>query len=255
MSGDDSTGFDEWTESTALLDQRRMISDPTAGDATAALAYKSGYVSQRLEVVLSQCQTDGEIEREMWDDFEIHRRSADTYMSQYLDCLQQVHEERSGHVYEIDDFDDGVPPTDVAARATDSSVATRKEWRLKISRDSLSRDLLAMHETLEFLKTRTAPSPSKGGLPVSAFSFSAATLWVLWQNSDYRDAIIALATAAAGVAYHYSSEMWKWPRARSIEHCQEKTEALFRRLSKGEVDEKDRGLRSISLWMVDQFRR
>jgi hypothetical protein len=31
-------------------------------------------------------------------------------MKQYLDCLQQVHEERSRHVYEIDDFDDEVPP-------------------------------------------------------------------------------------------------------------------------------------------------
>ena len=110
MSASDSTGFDESTESMALLGQHKRIPDPTAADATAALAHKSGYVSQRLEVILSQCQTDSEIDREMWDDFEIHRRSADTYVNQYLDCLQQVHEERSGNVYEID-FDDEVPPT------------------------------------------------------------------------------------------------------------------------------------------------
>ncbi|OAP54434.1 hypothetical protein AYL99_11535 [Fonsecaea erecta] len=254
MSGGDSTGFDEWTESTALLGQHRRISDPTAADATAALAYKSGYISQRLEVVLSQCQTDGEIDREMWDDFEIHRRSADTYMNQYLDCLQQVQEQRSGHVREIDDLDDGVPPT--GKRAPDSSVVTRKEWRLKISRDALARDLLAMHETLEFLKMRTAPPPRKGALSISALTISAATLGcILWRNSHRKEAIGVLAADVAGVACYYSSEMWKWLRTRSIEHVQENVEALFRRLNRGEVDEQNRGLHGMSPWMVDQFRK
>lgn len=111
MSADGLTVFDESAESMALLGQHKRIPDPTAANATAALAYKSDYVSQRLEAVLSQCQADSEIDREMWDDFEIHRRSADTYMNQYLDCLQRVHEERSGRVYEIDDFGDEAHPT------------------------------------------------------------------------------------------------------------------------------------------------
>jgi hypothetical protein len=66
----------------------------------------------------------------------------------------------------------------MAARAPDSSVidVTREEWRLKISRDSLARDLLAMHETLEFLKMRAAPSSSRGDLSISVLSISAATL-------------------------------------------------------------------------------
>jgi hypothetical protein len=111
MSTGDSTGFDESTESMALLGHYKRIPNPTVADATAALAPKGSYISQRLEVVLSQCQTDSEIDREMWDDFEIQRRSADTYMNQYLDCLEQVREEPPGRVYEIDDVNNEVSPT------------------------------------------------------------------------------------------------------------------------------------------------
>jgi hypothetical protein len=121
MSACDSAGFDGSAESMALLGQHERIPDPTAADAATALAHKSGPVSERLKVVLSQCQTDSEIDREMWDDFEVHRRSADTYMSKYLDCLQQVHEERPGRVSEIDDFGDEVPPT-----GTDTENTHRK---------------------------------------------------------------------------------------------------------------------------------
>jgi hypothetical protein len=54
---------------------------------------------------------------------------------------------------------------------------TRKDWRLKISRDSLVRDLLAMHETLEFLKRRDAPLPrGKGTLRIVATSIFATTM-------------------------------------------------------------------------------
>ncbi|KAK3938089.1 hypothetical protein QBC46DRAFT_441560 [Diplogelasinospora grovesii] len=207
----------------------------------------------------------------MWDDFEIHRRSAVTYINQYLDCLQQVHEERSGHVYEIDDFNDEVPPPDVAAREPDSNATgvTREEWRLKISRDSLARDLLAMHETLEFLKTRAAPSPSKGALPISAVvdfrSHTSAGAFsyvlkhsgcMLWRNSHRGEAIGVLAADVDGVACYYSSEIWKWLRKESIERCQEKVEALLRRLNKGEMDERNRvDLRGTSFWIVDHFRK
>ncbi|KAK3943077.1 hypothetical protein QBC46DRAFT_362033 [Diplogelasinospora grovesii] len=225
----------------ALLGQHKRIPDPTAADATAALGHKSGY-----------CQSDSEIDREIF--VEIHRRSVDMYMNQYLDCLQQVHEERAGHVYEVDDFDDGVPPTDLAARAPDSNATgvTREEWRLKISRDSLARDLLAVHETLEFLKTRAALLPSRGALPISALSISAAMI----RNSHRWEAIGVVATDVAGVACYYSSDIWKWIRTASIERCQAKVEALLRRLNKGEVDERNgEDLRGMSFWMVDHFRK
>jgi len=159
-----------------------------------------------------------------------------------------VHEERSGNVYEID-FDDKVPPTDVAALAPDSNGmgVMREEWRLKISRNSLTRDLMAMYETLEFLKTRAAPSPSKGYFPISALSIFAVTLGcILWRNSHRREAIGVFAADVAGVVCYYS-EIWKWLRTDSIKLCKEKVDALLRHLNKGEVDEGD--LCGMSFWI------
>ncbi|RKK65311.1 hypothetical protein BFJ69_g16400 [Fusarium oxysporum] len=104
MSADNSWGFDEPAERMALLGQRKQDPDPAAVDATVVLALQGGFVSQRLEDLLSRCQTDGEIDRELWDDLEIHRRSAHTYIDQYLDLLQQVHEERCSHIYEAEDL-------------------------------------------------------------------------------------------------------------------------------------------------------
>jgi hypothetical protein len=105
MSADRSTAFNK------LAEHMPLFPDPAANDATSALARKSGDVSKRLELVLAQCQTDSEIDRELWDDFEVRRRSAETYINRYLDCLKQVHEERSGQVYEISDPEDEALPT------------------------------------------------------------------------------------------------------------------------------------------------
>jgi len=243
MSANDSTGFDEPAESRALLGQRDRIPDPAAVDATAALALNSGSVSKRLEDILSKCQTDSEINREMWDDFEIHRRSADTYMNQYLDYLQQLHEERSEHGYEIDNSDDEAPPTDVAAREPDSNATgmTKTQWQLKISHDSLVRDLLAMHETLEFLKTRAAASTNKGAPPMLVLLASATAVllaWILWEN-DYREEALGLVVADVACVACYLS-ICKWHKRDSIESRQGKVDALLRCLQKGEVDERNR---------------
>ncbi|KAH6608419.1 hypothetical protein Trco_001765 [Trichoderma cornu-damae] len=231
------------TEDMALLGQHGRFPDPSVADATGALTYRSGYVSQRLELVLSQCQTDDEIDRELRDDFEVHRRSANRYMNQYLDCLRRVCEERSRHVYEInDDFEVEAPATmELAAREPDSGV-TREQWRLKISRDCLTRDLLAMQETLEVLKGRADRSPRKSALPISAVSFSTGALsLMLWRSSHPVGAVsLVLANAAAAACCYYSSEVQKWRRVEQIMHYQENIQALQRRLSRGEVDEWNR---------------
>ncbi|KAF4947578.1 hypothetical protein FGADI_10309 [Fusarium gaditjirri] len=104
MSADDSRGFIEPAERMALLGQRKQDPDPAAVDSTVALAPQGGFVSQRQEDLLSRCQGDGESDRELWDDLEVHRRSAHTYIDQYLDLLQQVHEERCNRIYEAEDL-------------------------------------------------------------------------------------------------------------------------------------------------------
>lgn len=109
MPPNGSMGFDDpAAENTVLLRPQSTIHNPAAVHAPAALAAMTGCVSRRLEAVLSSCQSDSEIDRELWDDLEIHRRSAHTYMNQYLDCLYQVHKQKV-RLYEYDnsDHDDG----------------------------------------------------------------------------------------------------------------------------------------------------
>lgn len=103
MSPDNSV---DSAESIALLSQYEQLPNPTASDSTPVLGRQSGQLSPRLEVILSQCQTENEIDREMWDDFEVHRRFADTYLKQYLDYSELMHAQRSRHVHEINEFDD-----------------------------------------------------------------------------------------------------------------------------------------------------
>lgn len=62
------------------------------------------------------------------------------------------------------------------ARDTTANDPTREEWRLKISRDSFARDLLAMDETLEFLKTRVRPPPRKEVFPMPALLIPSGIL-------------------------------------------------------------------------------
>jgi len=256
MSADNSTAFNERAERMPL------VPDPAANDAASALARKSGDVSKRLKLVLARCQTESEIERQLWDDFEVHRRSADKYINRYLDCLEQVHEERSGQVYEIRDSEDEALPTDtdMVARGQelDAVGPTRVKWRLKIMSDSLSLDLLAMDETLDLLRKRGSdPSPKKNPLPASACSVSAGILsFILWQHSHRVGALGVATINVAGVACYYSSEVWGWLRTDSIQRGQGDVKALLRRLKRGELDERNRmDLESASFWMVHRFKK
>ncbi|KAI8713757.1 hypothetical protein NCS52_01221200 [Fusarium sp. LHS14.1] len=257
MSADNSSRLDEPAERMTLLGQRKRDTSPAALDATVALARQGDFVSHRLEVLISKCQTDGEIDRELWDDLEIHRRSANTYIDQYLDSLQQVHEGRR-NVYEVEDVHDEAFPTDLAVRSPDSGVSsmTRVEWRLKISSDSLVRDLLAMRETLEFLKRRI-PEPSKRSLSIGALSVSASIVVIMWSDWYPVEALGLLTMNMASLAVYYSSPvMLGWLRTESIERYQGKVEALLRRLKKNELDEENReGLSGMWCWMVEQFRK
>lgn len=196
----DSTSLHGLAESMSLLHQAEYNSGATAEDLSVATApvQQDFRVPQRLEVAISQCVNEVEIERELWDDLDIQHRSATSYMRQYLDCLQQNHSRHSGRVEEIDDFDNKASPmamdtvqpwqqrkknlavmTDFAAREVESNATTttREEWRLKIACDSLVRDLLAMQETLECLKLwYDAPSQTKSVLLPSVSSIGATAL-------------------------------------------------------------------------------
>ncbi|EHK18752.1 uncharacterized protein TRIVIDRAFT_66788 [Trichoderma virens Gv29-8] len=108
-----------------------------------------------------------------------HKQTADVtsvlpegFLPCYGHCLQGVPDEQSRHFCEINDLADAGPSTgadaeeqptsacrdakvlSLAIREPDATNETREESRLRISYDSLTRDLLAMYETLEQLKRR-----------------------------------------------------------------------------------------------------
>lgn len=159
-------------------------------------------------------------DQELLDNLEIYRRSAVTYLNQYLDCLRLVHEQRPSLVSEVNS-DQGcgvithtgksalkyilifppihfhLPPRsrknslpisnsasivpDLALREhdldTDTTGWTREQWRLKVYRDSLLRDLLAMEEALDVLGKQATNQPQRQSLiPGSFFGVSTGAL-------------------------------------------------------------------------------
>lgn len=89
------------------LRQHQRIPESTTAVSPLTLHHNTGEVSTRLQNVLSQCQTEEDIRRELWDDFEIHRRSADTHLHRYLEHQHKVHAEgRPNRVHEIKDSEE-----------------------------------------------------------------------------------------------------------------------------------------------------
>ncbi|KAF6827854.1 hypothetical protein CPLU01_08873 [Colletotrichum plurivorum] len=228
----------------ALLGQHEQIPEPTTALSPYATPHSSE-ISHPLQVIISQCQTETEIQRELWDDFEIHRRSAAMHLRLYLDHLQKTHAERPRHVYEFEDSEDD---------ETIPMGTTREQWRLKIARDTLSRDLLAMQETLEMLTTRAPFSPSGRVLHASTLSASAVVL-LLWESSHGREALVIVAAYVAGfIGYNWSS-VWKSFEAVAIGSCRRKIEELHRRLPLHRVDERDPESLQGSFGLANFFRK
>ncbi|PTB67816.1 hypothetical protein BBK36DRAFT_1157502 [Trichoderma citrinoviride] len=164
----------------------RLGQHPRAPDTTADFELQWPRYPERLQPVLSQCQTKEQVDRELRDDYEIHRRSANMTLHEYLDTLRRVHaEERSRYIHELCPSQEKGSSTVVAVelREPDSNApdntTTREQWRLKILGDSLSRDLLAMQETLELLliaRKKPEQSSSKWDLFLPRFWFCVGLL-------------------------------------------------------------------------------
>ncbi|TFB02220.1 hypothetical protein CCMA1212_006069 [Trichoderma ghanense] len=232
-------------------------------DTAAGFELKEPHYPERLHAVLSQCQTEDEVDRELLDDYEIHRRSADMNLNQYLDTLQLVHaEERSKYIHEISTspskgtYGESPPPlsrererernannvTVVAVEMRDlCSDMTREQWRLKILRDSLSRDLLAMQETLEVLSARkpreAKEACSRWGLLMPRFWFCVGLLNpILWAMSLYKGVYGLLMYGDAACSF----KMGRWPRFRRVEKYLKRVNELYRLLHKGQLGEWNR---------------
>lgn len=202
---------------------------------------------ERLHDILSRCQTDDEVDSELRDDYEVHRRSAQVNLNEYLDVLRRVHaEERSKSIHEIFDSQHKTPSTIVAVEmgqdlGSNAPSRTREQWRLKVLHDDLSRDLLAMQETLELLSARkprkAKESSSRWDLFIPRFWFCVGLLNpFLWAMCLYK--------GAYGLIMHGDAtcflEVRSWPRPRRIESYQQRVNNLYRLLHKGQVGERNR---------------
>ncbi|PTB74209.1 hypothetical protein M440DRAFT_1403566 [Trichoderma longibrachiatum ATCC 18648] len=238
MAGNGSTAFDD-----IVL---RLGQQPRAANTAASFDLKESHYPERLHAALSQCQTKDEADRELRDDYEVHRRSADRNLDLYLDALRRVHaEERSSYIHEICPSKENTSTTAVALEMRDlnsnAPEMTREQWRLKVLCDSLSRDLLAMQETLELLDTR---KPRKGEQSCSKWELFMPRFWfcvsllnpVLWAMYLYKRAYGLLVYGDASC----SLMKWKWPRPKRIESYQERVNLLYRLLHKGQLGERNR---------------
>ncbi|KAH0495444.1 hypothetical protein TgHK011_008996 [Trichoderma gracile] len=247
MAGNGSTACDD-----IVL---RLGQSSRSHDRPAGSEWRGPRYPERLHDTLSQCQTEDEVDRELRDDYEIHRRSADMNLNQYLDVLRQVHaEERSKSIHEVFNAQEKDPSTVVAVEMRDlgsnAPSRTREQWRLKVLRDSLSRDLLAMQETLELLSAR---KPRKMRESSSRWDLFIPRLWFcvgllnpfLWAMCLYKGAygLVMYGDATCFL------EMRIWPRPRRIESYQERINNLYRLLHKGQVGE--RNLRDLAQCALD----
>ncbi|KAL6697681.1 hypothetical protein J3F84DRAFT_369672 [Trichoderma pleuroticola] len=223
-----------------------------APNVATALVSRDFYTSPRLQAIISQCQTDDEIERELWEDFEVHRRRADRYLNDYLDCLQLVYDE--GRITEVDDSTEENPEDpyrSLIAREfyPNTATLTEPQWDLKISFDKLNRDLLAMQETLELLKRREPRGKfilNNIVYPVAKISVAATFhLGLLCRSYNlWRDHYYGVAACWFGAniipAGSYYSWMRNGVRPMTIGGCQQKVLALYTDLKRRQLNERNR---------------
>ncbi|KAL7910001.1 hypothetical protein GGI35DRAFT_447615 [Trichoderma velutinum] len=245
-----------------MLAQGTMASDENRGllghhtqppDAITSIAPKGLRVYPRSQITPSLGQSDNEIDRWLWDNFEVRRRSADWYMNKYLDCLQGVPDEQSRHLCGMNDSVDAAPPTDVAIQEPHATNRAGTKSRLEISCESLSCDLVAMHETLGQLKRRQLQR-RRSVFPIYvSFVASSILSYILCTYAyPWRAAGIFVA-ANAGIVLCYYSKIWNWHRTIQIGSCQEKVRTLYWSVRRGELGEQNRGNLKEGLldWNVD----
>ncbi|KAH7303025.1 hypothetical protein B0I35DRAFT_447371 [Stachybotrys elegans] len=237
---------DDQAETTALLFSLQSGSrSPKPCNTMAISTYMNNRTSERLQLILSQCETLGDIDSEMWDDFEIHRRGAETYLNQYIDALEKTHKVRGRYVWEDNSGDEEtLPPADVALGQphSDPEALVREQSRLNISHDSLEWHLRAMQETLGFLKSRLVRSTCK---PASHFAAASTTVvatasWLYFESSIFPVMPFVWVTGMGIIGYCYKDTATEWIQKRIMRWRQEIVEDLLKKLYQDKIIEADR---------------
>lgn len=107
-----------------------------------------------------------ENEGDIWELFEVYRRSANRYLNQYFDCLDRLRassadfaggrsQGASGYSWTFSYTANLNVQTEIAIR--ENSQAEGDVWLLKISHDSAVRDLVALDKILDKAKSEEKP--------------------------------------------------------------------------------------------------
>ncbi|KAJ4183799.1 hypothetical protein NW767_013457 [Fusarium falciforme] len=182
-----------------------------------------------------------ENEGDIWELFEVYRRSANRYLNQYFDCLDRLRASSA-------DMNAGGRSQEVAIR--ENSDAEGDVWLLKISHDSAVRDLDALDKILDKAKSEEKPrvrdvSPAvilwtctcsvlALGLPKKVPSVFFQVPWALLQAS-------ALAGTLAGALLLIFRIVRKPPRVNRLDPVQHKVRDLIRLFEQGAMRQRGRG--------------
>ncbi|KAM6519223.1 hypothetical protein FALCPG4_012870 [Fusarium falciforme] len=174
-----------------------------------------------------------ENEGDIWELFEVYRRSANRYLNQYFDCLDRLQASSA-------DMNAG-GRSQVAIR--ENSDAEGDVWLLKISHDSAVRDLAALDKILDKAKGEEKPRVRDVSPAVVLWTCTCSVLalglpkkvpWALLQVS-------ALAGTLAGALLLIFRIVRKPPRVNRLDPVQHKVRDLIRLFEQGAMRQRDRG--------------
>ncbi|EEU41430.1 uncharacterized protein NECHADRAFT_83503 [Fusarium vanettenii 77-13-4] len=125
-------------------------SENAADEVTALAGPRQQYVVARRASAAPfwNAASPTENEGDIWELFEVYRRSANRYLNQYFDCLDRLRASSA-------DISAGGRSQEIAIRG--NSEGESDVWLLKISHDSAVRDLVALDKILDKAKSEGKP--------------------------------------------------------------------------------------------------
>ncbi|RBR18861.1 hypothetical protein FVER53590_11660 [Fusarium verticillioides] len=162
--------------------------------------------------------------------FEVYRRSANRYMNQYFECLDRL--PASGT--ELNAYSRS---QEVSTR--EGSEAERNVWLLKISHDSAVRDLTVLDEILDKAKEQEKPPGRTVSPGAAVWTFACSILAFAFPHKV--SSVMFKVGALAGALLFTFDLLRKPPWASRLGPVQHKIQGLIRSFEEGTMRHRDRG--------------
>ncbi|KAJ4217611.1 hypothetical protein NW759_008919 [Fusarium solani] len=171
-----------------------------------------------------------ENEGDIWELFEVYRRSANRYLNQYFDCLDRLRASSA-------DINAGGRSQEIAIR--ENSEAEGDVWLLKISHDSAVRDLAALDKILDKAKSEEKPRGRAVSPVVALWTFTCSVL-ALAIPKKVASAFFEFGALAGALLLTFRI-VRKPPRVNRLDPVQHKVRDLIRLFEQGAMKQRDRG--------------